>query len=343
MKILIASRVFPPSVGGVEMVTEMIAEAFAEAGHAVCVVTSTPTDAAGAEQDGARPYTVLRQPSAAALLRLVAACDVFVHNCITLRMVWPLLIVRRPWVVINQVWLGDDLRGRMKRALIDRAHSICISTALARAIRPDSAVIPNPYRDAVFRSDPSVARDRDLAVVARLVPDKGVDVAVRALALLKGRGQSPTLTIIGAGPAEPDLRALAETSGVAEQVRFLGALSPPEVARELNRHRIMVVPSRWDEPFGIVALEGIAAGCVVVGTRGGGLPEAIGPCGVTVPNGDAPAMADALGRLMADPAALRPYLDAAPAHLDRHRAAAIAARYIEQFQHLVPMEARRHA
>src|SRR5689334_13350053 len=73
------------------------------------------------------------------------------------------------------------------------------------------------------------------------------------------------------------------------QVELTGIKSGSDLARYLARHRVMAVPSRCEEGFGIVALEGIACGCVVVGTNLGGLPEAIGPVGIVVPNGDSGA------------------------------------------------------
>jgi len=90
----------------------------------------------------------------------------------------------------------------------------------------------------------------------------------------------------------------------------------------------MAVPSRWAEPFGIVALEGIACGCAVVGTALGGLPEAIGRCGVTVPNADAPAMARALRSLLENDSLRANYCSAAPAHLARHARSQVARSYL---------------
>ncbi len=89
------------------------------------------------------------------------------------------------------------------------------------------------------------------------------------------------------------------------------------LARLLNRHRVLVVPSRWEEPFGIVALEGAACGCVVVGTRSSGLVEAIGPCGPLVPKEDPQALAAALARLTDHPDDLAAFRDKAAAHLQR--------------------------
>ena len=106
---------------------------------------------------------------------------------------------------------------------------------------------------------------------------------------------------------------------------FTGVKRGSDLARFVARHRVMAVPSRWAEPFGIVALEGIACGCVVVGTSLGGLPEAIGPCGVTVPNADTSAMARALRLLLEDDSLRAGYRSgAAPVHLARHSRSTVA-------------------
>ena len=90
----------------------------------------------------------------------------------------------------------------------------------------------------------------------------------------------------------------------------------------------MAVPSRCAEGFGLVALEGIACGCVVVGTSLGGLPEAIGPCGVTVPNADTSAMARALRSLLEDGSLCAAYRSGAPVHLARHSRANVSRSYL---------------
>ena len=97
----------------------------------------------------------------------------------------------------------------------------------------------------------------------------------------------------------------------------------------LNRHRILVVPSSYNEPFGIVALEGIACGCAVIGTAGGGLPEAIGPCGLVVPNRDAAALAGAIERVLNDAELRAGFELAAPAHLDPHTVRHVSEAYLK--------------
>ena len=94
----------------------------------------------------------------------------------------------------------------------------------------------------------------------------------------------------------------------------------------------MVIPSRWEEPFGIIALEGIASGCVIVGSEGGGLKEAIGPCGITFPNDDEGALDRILMKLLSNPDKLAFYRKGAQEHLLRYRKERIARAYLKVFE-----------
>src|SRR5207302_7541699 len=163
------------------------------------------------------------------------------------------------------------------------------------------AVTGNPYDNGVFRLLPNIVRDKTIAFLGRLVSDKGADLLLQAIKLLQHEGLMPDLTIIGAGPEEQGLRQLTHELGLDRQVTFVGEKSGAPLAELLNRHRILVVPSRWAEPFGVVALEGIACGCVVIGSESGGLKEAIGPCGLVYENGNVRALADQLKRSLNDP------------------------------------------
>jgi glycogen synthase len=162
-----------------------------------------------------------------------------------------------------------------------------------------------------------------------LVSDKGVDTLLDALGLLAARGLRPRLTVVGDGPEREPLAAQARRLGIAGQVGFLGSRQGPELPRLLNAHRILVVPSRYDEPFGIVALEGIACGCLVIGSRGGGLREAIGACGLTFRNGDSGELADLLAAALADPGRLLPPPAEVAAHLELHASARVVATYLD--------------
>lgn len=332
MRILLSSHLFYPSLGGLEEVSLILAEEFHRGGDEVRVVTQV-TD----PEHRALPFPVIRRPSISRLLGTVRWCEVLFHNNISLRTAWPLLGIRRPWVVAHHIWITRShgrvsWQDRLKRSVLRFATNISASSAIAQALPVRSVVIGNPYRDDLFREVPGCSRDRDLVFVGRLVSDKGVDILIRALGRLKADGLRAQATIVGNGPEFESLKRLVTESHVTDQVQFAGVRQGEELVELLNRHRLLVVPSRWAEPFGLVALEGIACGCVIVGSDQGGLPEAIGPCGTTFANGDTAGLAARLGALLADPESLRPYRTSASKHLARHRRAAVAQQYLGVLQ-----------
>ena len=335
LKILIASRSFYPALGGAEVNCEILARQFRGLGCEVKVVTRT--SGGSLASDGREfPFEVIRNPSRRELWKHVGWCDVYLHNGMSLREAWPLAVTRRPWVVRHLTWLDHGGSGSWKarlalgskRALLRFANSIAISRAVADHVN-GAVVIPNPYRDGIFRLIPEVGRDKDLVFVGRLVGDKGLDVLLQALVVLKARGLAPGLTVIGRGPDEEQLRALATALGISEQVTFCGPREGEALARRLNEHQILVVPSRWKEPFGVVALEGIACGCVVVATKGGGLGDAVGPCGVLVANDDVDDLARGLELALTSASTQAACRDAAERHLQQHRAEVVAGRYLD--------------
>ena len=330
MKILLLSHFFHPSVGGIEEVSRTLAHEFVALGHDVKVVTTTPA----AEDGTSFPFEVIRRPSPPQLLRLTAWCDVFLHNNISLRNAWPLLLMPRPWVVAHHTWIARvdgsiGWRDRLKQFVARNAGNISVSRAINDHLSTPATIIGNPYRDALFQADPNAARDCDLVFLGRLVWDKGVDLLLQALGKLGERRLRPRLTIIGSGAEEGNLRRLSARLGLEAQVAFAGVKTGPELVALLNRHRVIVVPSRWQEPFGIVALEGIACGCVPVVARCGGLPDAVGRCGVTFELGDVEDLARVIGELLDPGLNLSPLRSAAGEHLARHSARAVALRYLQ--------------
>jgi glycogen synthase len=244
---------------------------------------------------------------------------------------------------------GIGWNNRIKRALVSRVKNVAISQAIAQDIGAPGEIMGNPYDETVFKPLPDVPRDRDIIFVGRLVSDKGADLLLRALALLKrwggaearpseSNGSRANLTIAGQGPAEQNLRQLA--AELKLDVTFAGAKSGAELASLLNRHQIIAIPSRWPEPFGVVALEGIACGCVPVGSEQGGLKEAIGNCGPTFPNGDVEQLGNHLQQLLIDPLLREKFRSAAPTHLARFRAPVVADRYLELLS-VIPSGAQR--
>jgi glycosyltransferase involved in cell wall biosynthesis len=305
----------------------MLADEFASAGHELKVVTLTPGDG-----PTAFPYEVIRRPGSLELIKLIDWSEVVLHVNISLHTGWPLLFKTKPWVISHHTWVPRNVRGFVKRRCTATAHNISISQAVAQSLDVPSVVIPNPYDQELFQEPADDIRDRDLIFVGRLVSQKGVDCALEALSLLKKAQVTPSFTVVGTGPEEPKLRQLTHEFDLEDQVKFVGMKRGPELVRELARHRILVVPTAIEEPFGVVALEGIACGCAVIGSSGGGLKDAIGPCGVTFPNNSAESLAVCLTEMLTDPEKLNTCRMPAKAHLASFTKPLIAQKYLDVMQ-----------
>jgi glycosyltransferase involved in cell wall biosynthesis len=144
-------------------------------------------------------------------------------------------------------------------------------------------------------ADPVPADARVLLAVCRLEPQKGVDVAIRALREIPG----VHLVVLGEGPQRAELELLA--SELEVPVYLPGRV--PDVAAWLRRADVLVHPARW-EGFGLALLEAMLASLPIVATRVSSIPEIVadGETGLLVPPDAPSALAAAVERILDDPA-----------------------------------------
>ncbi|HWA56010.1 MAG TPA: glycosyltransferase family 4 protein, partial [Gemmatimonadales bacterium] len=146
-----------------------------------------------------------------------------------------------------------------------------------------------------------------LLTVARLVPHKGIDTGIEALALLRERYPALRYAIAGTGPDRDRLLALARERGVAERVVFLGEVPAADLPSLYRAATIYLGLSREEsaeaEGFGLALAEAQASGVAVVAGRSGGIPDAVGDgvTGLLVPPRDAAAAAREIAGLLDDP------------------------------------------
>lgn len=136
----------------------------------------------------------------------------------------------------------------------------------------------------------------------RHVYDKGVDVLVRAARIILSKRNDVKFVIAGDGPMRAQLMDLARDLGLGEKILFVGRLSDDELYKAMKIADVVVIPSRY-EPFGIVALEAMAAAKPIVASKVGGLSELVvdNETGVVVPPENLHALAEAIERVLDDP------------------------------------------
>jgi UDP-glucose:(glucosyl)LPS alpha-1,2-glucosyltransferase len=191
---------------------------------------------------------------------------------------------------------------------------VCVSDYLARCWMEDLAELPSPTVQpncldlaALPPALPQEEREKTILFAGRVVADKGADSFAKACAQALPRLPGWKAVMIGADRFRPDspetpftqsLRREAEAGGVS----LLGYRNHAAVMAALSRAAIAVVPSRWQEPFGLAALEAMANGAALITTRRGGLAELTEGVSVVIDPDDPAGMAEAIIALARDPA-----------------------------------------
>jgi glycosyltransferase involved in cell wall biosynthesis len=372
LRLLISSHAFHPSIGGLERAAQLLAEAFCQAGHQVDLLTATPSDdpawdAAQPYRLWRRPslWRRLRLLRQAAIVQANGASLESALPAVLLGR--PLVITHQGYQLVSVDGLGWDAEGptpldpdaslayyrsrlprlawwrqvlllHLRRWVAHRAAANVAITAWVarRQPLPRQRVIANPVALAAA-PDPQTLpwRERpvDLLFLGRLVQEKGLDVLLDALVLLRSSaGLRPQLWVVGDGPMRQAWQQRSERLGLQEQVRFLGSQRGTGLRHCLSQARIGVVPSVWEEPMGIVAVELLAAGLVPVVSAQGGLAECVGAAGVTVANGDPQALASQLRELLLLPASGEKLLAAASLQVAAFGPERVAEHYLQLFQ-----------
>ena len=196
-------------------------------------------------------------------------------------------------------------RGRALRLARGLAASNRLALQLVAKGREDAPVAVFPRQGIVV---PTLGRPRAprpgfvIGFVGRLVPERGLDVLLRACAQLRGDWK---LVVVGTGPSQEELEQLAERLGIGARVVWQGGIPRGWLDTFWPTVDCVVLPARttprWVESVGQSLLDAMAQGLPVIGTESGVLPEIIGEAGVTVPEDDPDRIALSLQRLQAMP------------------------------------------
>ena len=357
MRILIWTDVFWPEIGGLELFCQHLVEGLRARGHDLAVFT----DRRHATEFGVKDYQgvavhefgfeqAMRRADLAMLRRQHDACgraledfqpDVVHLNSVMRGPLGFLLQQRqrpRPAVLTPH---DHALALHAKGAGPGLIRSVDIITAISRShakfiLACDSAVadrlrvIPNALPDPGQSEAPFPAIPRLLAV-GRLSKEKGFDLAIRAFVRVAAEFPALTLSIVGEGPEGAALRQLAAESSFAGRIHFIGWVAPERVAAFMEQHSIILMPSRWQEPFGLVALQSAQAARPIIAGWAGALPEIVqdGVTGRLVEGENVAGYGDAIRHLLNTAGLAESWGLQARAHATRHFS---FAKFLDQYE-----------
>jgi glycogen synthase len=336
LRIVFWNETYLPRIGGVEIFTERLGRGLIERGHEIYVVTEGPATASPksetvngisihrfpfreafvSENDpnkhSGAPRQLARITKKITKLKEEVRPDIVHVNFYGPSSYFHLKTARRlptKTVVTFQTALttmaGED--GLVQALLREAAVVIAPSRAAARNIALSTGYSLNQISVIApgvphGMSPPAIDSGSGLPTVVflgRLVEDKGADIAVRAMHALKGIAN---LNIVGDGPQRPALENLARELSLEETVHFFGQVSDDQRGQMIANAFAMVVPSRHEELFGMVAVEGALSSLPVVAASRGGLPEVVKhrETGIIIPPDDPTALSAALRGLLND-------------------------------------------
>jgi glycosyltransferase involved in cell wall biosynthesis len=330
-KILLISHKFDPDIGGIEILSEILANSYIESGYEVHLITWS-----GGPSTKTFSFHVIRNPSLLTIIKEHQWADLVFENNPSLRLSWPALLFKTPTIVVLQTWIARSTgekswQDKAKHLWLKRAFKvISCSEAVRKKTWPPSIVIKNPYQEQVFKIQQDNGRPNSFVFLGRLVSDKGADLAISAISKIISNDvfDDISLTIVGNGPERQELENDVLSLKLNEKITFLGALKGESLVTCLNRHKFLIVPSMWEEPFGIVALEGMACGCIPIVSDGGGLPEAIGNAGLTFKRGDVNSLVDCITTILKDVSLQQKMQAEAKIHLQSHYLSVVAEKYL---------------
>ncbi len=359
MKILFWSEFFWPHIGGIEVRVGHLAAELCHQGHECAVITNRVPSELPA-QESWRGMTIhrmnIRQTvESRDVRRLRRLCEEVRELRRTFRPDLEQVYVSGPSFPIQRVTNREPLlptitsvqtaleefpqRGEeIGRMLESSVAVLAVSEHIRRGlchIAPRIAgrvqLLPNCLPMPTLSPAPLPMHPPVILCLGRLVLEKGFDVALRALAKVP----DVRLIVAGDGSQRNALETLSCELGLARRVTFPGWVDPTEVPALINSASLVVMPSRWQEAFGLVSLQAAQMARPVVATRVGGIPEVVvdGETGLLVDNEDVDGMAMAITALLANPARMQSMGERA-----RQRAmaqfgfAAYVARHLELFQ-----------
>lgn len=204
--------------------------------------------------------------------------------------------------IVSYVSIGGKIREMKRNYYFEKilvGSKFMSDELLMNGFRNDRVHILPPVVRMSQTSPVAVTNRKNILYVGQLIRGKGVDLLLQALAKVRC---DYTATIVGTGNAHGRLTTLAESLGLAEKVTFQGWVSHEDLGWYYKESTVVVVPSRWPEPFGMIGIEAMRHGRAVIGFDVGGIPDWLehDVSGLLVPEQDCDALGKAVERVLND-------------------------------------------
>lgn len=370
MRVLLYSHYFAPGSGGLATFSDGLAASLGSLGVNVRMATATAETSAVK-----RPWPIHWAVAVRELIRLCRWADVVHMNGFRAAVVGAAWITRRPviWThheysfcptglgwwqgrdrsfALPQCWACLQDRGYHRRSALRRltataarlvsrrlisAHATTTQHMRRRLDLASATVIPLGTTVPFEESQPPTTKIREFTVacVGRLIPEKGVDVAIRAVAEARRQGAHVRLEVIGDGPERANLEELARRELPDPAWDFVGALARDRALARMRLADAVIVPSVWSEPAGFVVIEAMALGVPVIAADAGGIPELARGAALLAARSDAEAFARALTEVASDPVRARAMVEQGKAIAAAHSARQMATQYVQLYGQLI--------
>lgn len=283
MNILFVTKVFYPRLGGMEKYAYMMANTFQRMGHNVVLLTEEKS----ATNDMYSFKVVRSNNMLKDLIYHIKRADACIISGFSLKYIPFTLFCKKNILVYHNSSFGTNLQSYMKRFIaklpLSNVTNVTVSNFVGKSLKLKRyKTVYNPYENDLFRMNENPCDRSGFVFVGRICEDKGVKLLIKAYLEVQKRNtynKDIKLDIIGDGPQKSELQSFIESKYPNSNITFKGTIVGELLVRELNNHKFQIVPSVCGEAFGIVALEGMAAGCIEICSDSDGLQEAIGDNG----------------------------------------------------------------
>lgn len=282
-KIILSTYTFLPDIGGVATNTLTIAKAFISKGYDVTVVTLTEEHC---EYDDS--MKIVRNPSLLQLFILYWKADWVLFSNLSIKLCWPALLMQKEFALhhhsssafkcVNKRGLGSKIKKIIESHVILKSiHFVNseftkkdggtffdkLTTYITYPIAQNTNICSDIHNDFSVKTN--------ALFVGRIEDNKGVPFLLDNFELIKEHLNIELLFLAGDGSLLKSLK-----NEKIKGVNFVGAVDLSTVNNMMVKSAYVFVPSVWKEPFGMVAVEGLASGSIVISSDRGGLPEAVG-------------------------------------------------------------------